>query len=831
MTTATCGGNLGLCHYNAAVEELRETEYPMIQDSIYLDHAGSTLCSKSLMDAFAREMTTVLYGNPHSASTSSQQSTSRVEDARMNLLTFFRADPADYDVVFVANATAGVKLVVDAMRTQPNGFFYAYHQASHTSLVGVREEAVTSTSVDDDEVSSWLNGRYPFQDITTTSSPLTLFAYPAQSHMDGKRYPLSWAVDIQKAAKSPSHKILTLLDASSFVATSRLDFSDSNMAPDFTVLSLYKIFGFPDLGALIVKRSSEWVFENRKYFGGGTVDMVVSGKEKWHAPKSQFLHERLEDGTLPFHNIVALDIAMETHRRLFGSMDKISSHTSYLAQRMLQELGNMRHANGTPVCSTYTTMPTEKNSLGTGPIISFNLKNSYGAWISLSEFEKLANLKNIHIRTGGLCSPGGIASALDLQPWEMKKNFSAGFRCGADSDIMSGKPTGVIRASLGAMSTEADVDGFVAFIKEFYQESTIAMVTPDTMLPKLDITPQLPALKVKTITVYPIKSCAGFTIPSGVPWEVRPEGLAWDREWCLVHHGSGHALSQKRCPKMALLRPVLDFEKGELLVTYHGRQHDDRSSQITIPLSADPSVVNSDVDRQSSRVCGEKVATQIYTSDRINSFFSSVLGVPCVLARFPPGGLGSRRRLSKAQIQRHQQPSKTHAIPGSFPDVPSPPDSDSEQHKSATILLSNESPMLVIHSSSVDALNEEIASNGGRPVDEKSFRANIVLKQDVGTKPQPAFSEDSWDSMHIGHQYFKLMGACRRCQMVCIDQDTGEKKEEPFVTLAKTRRFDGKVYFGVHMRHEVLSQENLASKESQYPTIEVGDSVSAVPRG
>ncbi|KAF5001403.1 hypothetical protein FGRMN_1072 [Fusarium graminum] len=745
MTTATCGGNPGLCHYNAAVEELRETEYPMIQDSIYLDHAGSTLCSKSLIDAFAREMTTVLYGNPHSASPSSQQSTSRVEDARMNLLTFFGADPADYDVVFVANATAGVKLVVDAMRTQPNGFFYAYHQASHTSLVGVREEAITSTSIDDDEVSSWSNGRYPFQDITTTSPPLTLFAYPAQSHMDGKRYPLSWAVDIQKAAKSPSHKILTLLDASSFVATSRLDFSDSSMAPDFTVLSLYKIFGFPDLGALIVKRSSEWVFDNRKYFGGGTVDMVVSGKEKWHAPKSQFLHERLEDGTLPFHNIVALDIAMETHRRLFGSMDKISSHTSYLAQRMLQELGNMRHANGAPVCSTYTTMPTEKNSLGTGPIISFNLKNSHGAWISLSEFEKLANLKNIHIRTGGLCSPGGIASALDLQPWEMKKNFSAGFRCGADSDIMSGKPTGVIRASLGAMSTEADVDGFIAFIKEFYQESTIVMVTPDMMLPKLDVASQLPALKVKTITVYPIKSCAGFTVPSGVPWEVRPEGLAWDREWCLVHHGSGHALSQKRCPKMALLRPVLDFEKGELVVTYH-----------------DPSVVNSDVDRQSSR------------------------------------------------------PSKTHAIPGSFPDVPSPPDSDSEQQKSATILLSNESPMLVIHRSSVDALNEEIASNGGRPVDEKSFRANIVLEQNAGSKPQPAFSEDSWDSMHIGHQNFKLMG---------------EKKEEPFVTLAKTRRFDGKVYFGVHMRHDVFSQENHASKESQYPTIEVGDSVSATPRG
>lgn len=780
------------------------------------------------MNSFAHEMTTVLYGNPHSASPSSQQSTSRVEDARMNLLTFFGADPTEYDVVFVANATAGVKMVVEAMRSQPKGFQYVYHQACHTSLVGVREESANSISIDDDGIRSWIGGQSPFEAVADLS-PTTLFAYPAQSHMDGKRYPLRWAKDVQTMQQNLGHRVLTLLDASSFVATSRLDLNNPQAAPDFTVLSLYKIFGFPDLGALIVKRSSEWVFDSRRYFGGGTVDMVVSGKEKWHAPKSHALHERLEDGTLPFHNIVALDIAMDVHQRLFGSMDQVGSHTSYLAQRMLRELGNLRHANGAPVCTIYTTSDDE-DGLGSGPIVSFNLRNSHGAWVSLAEFEKLANLKSIHIRTGGLCSPGGIASALDLQPWEMKKNFSAGFRCGADNDIMSGKPTGVIRASLGAMSTEADVDGFLAFIDEFYRESTIPTIPSDSALSDSTMASQFSALKVKNITIYPIKSCAGYSIPCGVSWEVRPEGLAWDREWCLVHHGSGHALSQKRCPKMALLRPILDFGKGELVVSYHSKDYSGQQ-QISIPLSADPSVIDSNLDSQSSRVCGEKVATQIYTSDRINSFFSAVLGVPCVLARFPPGGLGMKSRLSKAQIQRYQQPSKTHTIPGSFPGVPSPPDSDSEQKKPAKILLSNESPILMIHSSSVEVLNQEIISRGGTTVEDKSFRANVVLDRASGFKALPAFSEDSWDSVRIGCQSFKLMGACRRCQMVCIDQDTGEKKEEPFVTLAKTRRFDGKVYFGVHMRHDILAEGDSTRKEAQYPTIQVGDSVSVQHRG
>jgi molybdenum cofactor sulfurtransferase len=282
---------------------------------------------------------------------------------------------------------------------------------------------------------------------------------------------------------------------------------------------------------------------------------------------------------------------------------------------------------------------------------------------------------------------------------------------------------------------------------------------------------------------------------------------------------------------MALLRPTLDFGKGELIITYHGTQHSGQPSQISIPLSADPSVIDSSIDRQSSRVCGEKVSTQIYTSDRINSFFSNALGVPCVLARFPPGGLGLKSRLSKAQIQRYQQPSKIHTLPGSFPDVPSPPDSDSEQQKPAKILLSNESPILVIHSSSVDALNQQIIDRGGSSVEEKSFRANITLEQAPGFKAQPAFSEDRWSSMSIGRQNFRLLGACRRCQMVCIDQETGEKKEEPFVTLAKTRRFDGKVYFGVHMRHDPFAEGDVMKKESQYPTIEVGDSVSVELRG
>ncbi|KAK0657661.1 pyridoxal phosphate-dependent transferase [Cercophora newfieldiana] len=779
--------------YNAAVERFRNDEYPMLQGSVYLDHAGTTPYSKSLMERFARDMTSNLFGNPHSASSSSQLSTSRIEDIRLRVLQFFNADPDEFDVVFVANATAGIKLVAEALRALPGGFDYLYYQSSHTSLVGVREEARNSICLDDRQVEEWLHGREPLSDPGDAGS--RLFAYPAQSNMDGRRFPLRWADAARRTGASRGNRTYTLLDVAALVSSSPLDLSNAETAPDFVVLSFYKIFGFPDLGALLVRREAEDAFRSRKYFGGGTVDMVVCVKEQWHAPKSQFLHERLEDGTLGIHNIIALDAALDTHQQLFGSMIDVAAHTAFLSRRLHRGLQSLRHSNGQSVCTIYSRNPDESFD-SSGPVVAFNIRNCLGAWISLSEVEKLANLKNFHIRTGGVCNPGGISSALQLEPWEMKRNFSSGFRCGTENEIIAGKPTGVIRASLGAMSIASDVDSFVDFIREFYADKQLPF---DTQEPSSR--PQNSTLHIHSISIYPIKSCGGFEVPAEIDWEVHPEGLAWDREWCLVHQGSGQVLSQKRYPRMSLIRPYLDFQRGELRVRYTGATPADTPREISIPLSQNPALFRSpDSSRlRSSRVCGEEIIAQAYASPRINGFFSAVLGVPCVLARFPAGGQGKSMRHAKAHLQKHQIASTNSiTMPGAFPAPPSPPDSDSELAVERRILLSNESPILAISLASVDALNQEIKLNGGREVSPAVFRANVIISPGP-SQPQAPYVEDSWTTLRIGEHDFRMLGACRRCHMVCINQETAEKSEEPFVTLSKTRRYEGKVFFGTHM--------------------------------
>ncbi|RFU25275.1 hypothetical protein B7463_g11059, partial [Scytalidium lignicola] len=797
----------------------------MLKDAIYLDHAGSTLYSKSLMERFATEMTSNLFGNPHSASQSSQLSTSRIDDTRLRILEFFKADPNAFDVVFVANATAGIKLVMEAFRAQDRGFVYAYHQDAHTSLVGVRESAEDSRCLDDNDVERWLSGTDTMMK-KELDLKLQLFAYPAQSNLTGRRLPLSWIERLRNVASDNQSKTYTLLDASSLVSTSPLDLSDTSTAPDFTVMSFYKIFGFPDLGALIVRKESGTILKGREYFGGGTVDMVLCVKEQWHAPKGESLHECLEDGTLPFHSIIALDYAIDIHKKLYPSMDRVARHTAFLAKKLYDGLSSLRHGNGDPVCEIYSQgFQAQDNCQMQGPIVAFNIRNIHRAWVSNIEFEKLATVRKFHIRTGSHCNPGGAASSLRLEPWEMRQNFSAGFRCSGETDIFSGKITGMIRASIGAMSTLGDVEEFVSFVREFYTEADI----PQSGLTELKTPMEEDELVVESLTVYPVKSCGGFEISPGLKWEVRPEGLAWDREWCLIQQGTGQALSQKRYPRMVLIKPTLDFKSGLLRIRYNGTRPIGIPEEISIPLSSDPSVYVSTSNTKTlcSRVCGDSIIARTYSSPEVNNFFSKILDTPCALTRFPAGGSGATTRHTKAHMQKHQQPKNTTRnestiIPGAFPEPPTPPDSDTETSK-RPILLSNESPILALNRSSIDALNAEIKRTGGKCISASVFRGNIVLASNSKEKNIHPYSEDHWTSLRIGHEEYQMLGSCRRCHMICIDQDTAVKDEEPFITLAKTRRFESKIYFGSHMCHR---PSTAITKEHQRPTIKVGDKVS-----
>jgi molybdenum cofactor sulfurtransferase len=354
------------------------------------------------------------------------------------------ADPELYDIVFVANATAGIKLVVEGFCGSPNGFRFTFLRDAHTSLVGVKGLAKEFACLSEDEVVEWLrepgDGNRP-----------GLFAYPAQSNFNGRRFPLEWVTQLREHPGWYS-----LLDAASYLTTTPLDYS--TVAPDFTVLSFYKIFGFPDLGAIIVRRDAGHILFQRGYFGGGTRAAMTA--DAYHVARKE-IHEALEDGTLPFHSILALDAAINNYARLFGSHINVSRHAAVVSGLMHTLLSSLRHDNGKFVCQLFSTP-------GHGPIVAFNLLNANGSQIGFATFEKVSSTRNFALRTGGLCNPGGVQKYLGIENWEIERNYGRGRICGNDVDIIEGKNTGVIRMSFGACSTVEDVCTFVDFLREVY---------------------------------------------------------------------------------------------------------------------------------------------------------------------------------------------------------------------------------------------------------------------------------------------------------------------------------------------------------------------------
>ena len=263
----------------------------------------------------------------------------------------------------------------------------------------------------------------------------------------------------------------TLLDAAALACTAPLDLSDPATAPDFVALSFYKIFGFPNIGALIVRKESAHVLENRRYFGGGTVEMVVAINDTWHAKKETSLHDRLEDGTLPFHSIFALDHAMTVHERLYGPnpMKFISHHTAQLGKQLYDGVSALKHSNGTPLCRIYKDDSAVYGDPSVqGATLAFNVQQPDGSLIGFEEVEAAADERGIYVRSGSLCNPGGVATYLDWSPMEMRAAFAAGHRCSNPKQIVLGKATGVVRVSLGAMNISSDIQKFIQFLRDIY---------------------------------------------------------------------------------------------------------------------------------------------------------------------------------------------------------------------------------------------------------------------------------------------------------------------------------------------------------------------------
>ncbi|XP_078581461.1 molybdenum cofactor sulfurase-like [Branchiostoma floridae x Branchiostoma japonicum] len=914
--------------YGGRIDKMQEKEFNRLKGMVYLDHTGTTHYAQSQLDAYTRDLQMNVYGNPHTRSASSRLTTDTIDQLRFRILQHFNTSVDHHSVIFTSGCTGALKLLAESFPWE-DGSIFSYLEDNHTSVLGVREvaakEGATIVCVSEEELLRCSNcdDKGTLQNRTMTSEnnnsmencepnnsvpchfpaetdtfqgsekldsgnatsrscgPSHLFAYAAMCNFSGRKFPQDWCSKIKRKqfslCEESKGKWYTCLDAASYVGTNHLDLSSCEA--DFVTLSFYKIFGFPTgLGALIIRKDAEDSLR-KTYFGGGTA-MAVTSNGRFYIPRPN-LHDRFEDGTLPFLDIIALRHGFDTMEKLTGGMLHISQHTFSLAHYVYLQLTSLKHHNGQPVVVVYTD--TDFDDITTqGGIVNFNLLRANGDFVGYSEVDKLAALHDIHLRTGCFCNSGACRRHLGLSNQQIRDNYQAGHVCGDDKDLISGQPTGSVRISFGYMSTFEDAQFFLDFVQQCFVEKspkpTGAMngqneqycntkLTPtsnvqsakegldveddrreteantNSTFAKTSATQKSSGLKnepekqsvslqeeqrdflkkeieetdqgldsqtlnvrdnersvpqmtwqkeepterrevkvpvqqhLTNIFLYPVKSCGAFQVKS---WQLSARGLMYDREWMVVNE-SGVCLSQKREPKLCLIRPAIYLTEGVLQLSAEGMK------PLNVPLTG-ARMGDVEASMCQSKVCGDRI-TGLDCGNEAADWLTRFLGRPCRL------------------VQQNPDSDRDCKVNQAGDDTPD---------GKFSLSLANESQYLLISRASVRELQQQIAANSNMviPIEDlvQRFRGNLVIDS------RQAYEEDEWTELMIGQQQFQSRGRCSRCQMVCLDQATAQRTKEPLMTLFQLR--GKKVPFGIHLVH------NMADAEQCF--IQVGDEVTPI---
>lgn len=246
---------------------------------------------------------------------------------------------------------------------------------------------------------------------------------------------------------------------------------------------------------------------------------------------------------------------------------------------------------------------------------------------------------------------------------------------------------------------------------------------------------------------FPIKSCRGEQLDEGV---VEPWGLRGDRRWMLVDE-SGELVSIRERKAMVLIHPEL---------TDDGLRVEDTTGDLpslSVPVPTGDELVP-------VSLFGNAPFLAALADDDAHAWFSKAVGEPV--------------RLVHADDPSRRQANPAYAGAG----VP--------------MAFADGYPLHLVTEESLAELNAQIAAGPMAdlgPLPMVRFRPNIVV---AGAEP---WADDGWATVRIGEGVYRAVKGCARCTIPTTDHETAERFKEPTATLARTRRWDGAVWFGTNL--------------------------------
>jgi len=277
-------------------------------------------------------------------------------------------------------------------------------------------------------------------------------------------------------------------------------------------------------------------------------------------------------------------------------------------------------------------------------------------------------------------------------------------------------------------------------------------------------------VRVSKILVHPLKSCRGISVQHS---RYTPEGLEFDRRWCIIEAKDNTVITAREFPKMVLITPqiVVDAASPYSGVLSVSLPDESGCEPFSLPLSPGQSTLDS--WKRIEKVLMWHVPFDAYICEALPSppsrspstILSSYFGRPVHL-------------VYKGPQPRPCDPTATHP------------------NLKAKAVFQDCFPLMVLSEESTTRIEEELRGHvGTQGIDERwnteslvieRFRPNVVFQ---GAGP---FAEDSWKEIRIGSMpaapIIQMVSPCTRCLLPNISPETGERdKAVPYKTLMKFR--------------------------------------------
>lgn len=225
-------------------------------------------------------------------------------------------------------------------------------------------------------------------------------------------------------------------------------------------ISFYKIFGYPTGVGCLLARKAAFQKLRRPWYAGGTITFSsVLGDGHYLTPGPA----GFEDGTVNYLSLPAVELGLKYIESI--GIEMIHTRVMCLTGWLIEQLVALRHSNGEPVIRLYGP----PNTCRRGGTIQVNFFDPRGRLIDCNEVERMANQERISLRAGCHCNPGAREVALGFTQAELAACFRDKAQITFEEFLhaINGKTTGALRASVGLVTTFADVYKYMRFAETF----------------------------------------------------------------------------------------------------------------------------------------------------------------------------------------------------------------------------------------------------------------------------------------------------------------------------------------------------------------------------